>query len=250
MPKISVCMATRNGERFLRRQIDSILVQLSAEDELIVSDDSSEDATIEIIKSYSDPRIRFLGCSSFFSPILNFEHALLHALLHARGEVIVLSDQDDVWLENKLPVIREFFRHGHTRQLIVLDGLIIDEDGQILYESIFEKIHAGKGMIKNVYNNTYLGCCMAFSRDLLDIALPFPRRIPMHDMWLGNLAALFGTVEFVKEKTIMYRRHGATLTDFRIKFEPLQQIRRRLNLVLSLAQRGLAVAVSRKKNNP
>jgi len=246
MPKISVCMATRNGERFLRRQLDSILVQLSAEDELIVSDDSSEDATMEIIKSYPDTRIRFLGCSSFFSPILNFEHALLHA----RGEVIVLSDQDDVWLENKLPVIRKFFRNGHTRQLVVLDGLIIDEDEQILYESIFEKIHAGKGMIKNVYNNTYLGCCMAFSRDLLDIALPFPRRIPMHDMWLGLLAELFGTVEFINEKTIMYRRHGATLTDFRIKFEPLQQIRRRLNLVLSLAQRGLAVAVSRKKNNP
>lgn len=246
MPNISVCMATRNGERFLRRQIDSILAQLSAGDELVVSDDSSEDTTIEIIKSYSDTRIRFLGCSSFFSPILNFEHALSHA----RGNVIVLSDQDDVWLENKLPVIRALFRDGHTRQLVVLNGLIIDEDEQVLHASIFEKIHAGKGLIKNIYNNTYLGCCMAFSRDLLDIALPFPSNIPMHDMWLGNLAALFGRVEFISEKTIMYRRHGATLTDFRIKFEPLQQIRRRFNLFLSLAQRGLAVAVSKKKSNP
>lgn len=246
MPKISVCMATRNGERFLRRQIDSILVQLSDEDELVVSDDASEDATIEIIKSYSDPRIQFLGCSSFSSPSLNFEHALSHA----RGDVIVLSDQDDVWLENKLPVIRALFRNSHTRRLVVLDGLVVDEHEQILHESIFEKIHAGKGLIKNIYNNTYLGCCMAFSSDLLDIALPFPSSIPMHDIWLGNLAALFGTVEFVKEKTILYRRHGAAMTDFRIKFEPLQQIRRRLNLVLSLAQRGLAAAASRKKNNP
>lgn len=236
-------MATRNGERFLRRQIDSILVQLSADDKLIVSDDSSEDATIEIVKSYSDPRICFLGSGYFSSPARNFENAFSHA----RGDVIVLSDQDDVWLENKLSLIRTLFRHSHTRRLVVLDGLVVDEHEQILHESIFEKIHAGKGLLKNIYNNTYLGCCMAFSRDLLDIALPFPSNIPMHDMWLGNLAALFGKIEFINEKTILYRRHGATLTDFRIKFEPLQQIRRRFNLVLSLAQRGLAVAVSQKR---
>ncbi len=239
-------MATNNGERFLRRQIDSILIQLNADDELIVSDDSSEDATIEIIKSYSDPRVRFLSSGHFTSPVRNFENALSYA----RGDVIVLSDQDDVWLDNKLPLIRTLFMDSHTRRLVVLDGLVVDEHEQILHKSIFEKIHAGKGLIKNIYNNTYLGCCMAFSRDLLEIALPFPSNIPMHDMWLGNLAALFGTIEFINEKTILYRRHGAALTDFRIKFEPLQQIRRRFNLLLSLMQRGLAMAVSRKKNNP
>lgn len=234
-------MATKNGEPFIRRQIDSILCQMLEHDELIISDDSSDDATLSIIQNYTDTRIRFLGSETFFGPIRNFERTLSHA----RGDVIALSDQDDVWLPNKLPVIRELFRQGHTRKLVILNGSVVDEREEVMHKSIFDKINAGKGLIRNIYDNTYLGCCMAFSRDLLEIALPFPPKIPMHDIWLGNLAALFGTVEFVNEKTLLYRRHGATLTDFRIKFEPLQQIKRRFNLVMALVQRGLHTPVNR-----
>jgi len=238
-------MATKNGERFIRRQIDSILCQMLENDELIISDDSSGDATLSIIQDYTDKRIRFLGSETFFGPIRNFERTLSYA----GGDVIVLSDQDDVWLPNKLPVIRELIRQGHTRKLVILNGSVVDEHEEIMHESIFDKINAGNGLIKNIYDNTYLGCCMAFSRDLLEIALPFPSKIPMHDIWLGNLAALFGTIEFVNEKTLLYRRHGATLTDFRIKFEPLQQIKRRFNLVMALVQRGLSATVNRGNHN-
>jgi hypothetical protein len=88
---------------------------------------------------------------------------------------------------------------------------------------------------------------MAFSRELLTIALPFPGDIPMHDMWLGLIAELFGTVEFVSEKTIKYRRHGGTATDLRRRLDVTRQISRRYRLVTSLLVRFIQMKYSRKK---
>lgn len=232
--KISVCMVTRNGEKYLAEQLRSILSQLQPEDEVIISDDSSTDATVDIVKGFRDSRVRLLENNTFFSPIFNFENALKQAT----GGIVVLSDQDDIWLDNKIKLIREkFLQSPSPIHLVVLDGLAIDETGTVIEQSLFRKINAGKGVLKNIYDNTYMGCCMAFSRPLLDIALPFPRRIPMHDMWLGLLAELFGTVEFVEEKTIKYRKHATSLTGFGRRFIPLTQIKRRVFLAWSLAAR-------------
>jgi glycosyltransferase involved in cell wall biosynthesis len=238
MDKISVCMATRNGEKYIKRQLESILMQLTQTDEVVISDDSSSDKTVDIIKGLSDRRIRLYENNTFFSPIFNIENALKKA----SGEIIVLSDQDDVWLENKTTVIRrEFTGTSMGIKLIVLDGHIVDEHETIMHDSIFACIKSGKGLLKNVYDNTYMGCCMAFSRGLLKIALPFPRNIPMHDMWLGLLAELFGKVEFLHDKTIKYRRHEESVTDLRRRLDVVKQITRRYHLVTSLLGRFLHV---------
>jgi len=220
-------MATRNGEKYIHEQLVSILKQLGPEDEVIISDDSSDDRTIEIVKAFGDTRIRLFG-NNAFNPFRNFENALKRAT----GEIVVLSDQDDIWLDNKIEVLREKFRQAaNPIHLVVLDGQIIDANGNIIGESIFRKLNSGGGVLKNLYDNTYLGCCLAFSRKLLDVALPFPKRIPMHDMWLGMLAELFGTVEFVGAKTIQYRKHADSVTDFKRKFQPVTQIKRRMFLL-------------------
>ena len=238
--KISVCMATRNGERFIGEQLASILPQLGPDDELVISDDSSTDRTLEIIRGFIDPRIRLLEGNTFFSPVFNFENALRHAT----GDVIALSDQDDVWLPDKVATIRERFAVKPSQvYLLVLDGEVIDEEGHLLHDSVQSRLAAGRGagagIARNIFDNTYLGCCMAFSRELLEYALPFPRRIPMHDMWLGLVAELFGTTEFVPVKTMRYRKHRASLTDFRIRFMPWTQIKRRWFLGTALLQRWL-----------
>ncbi len=236
-------MATRNGEKYIKRQLDTILEHLCPDDEVIISDDSSVDRTVAIIKGLSDHRIHLYESNTFFSPIFNMENALKHT----SGDVIVLSDQDDVWLDNKMAVIRrEFSGVPSGIKLIVLDGNIVNEDETILHDSIFARIKSGKGLIKNIYDNTYMGCCMAFSRDLLSIALPFPKNIPMHDMWLGLLAELFGTVEFVREKTIKYRRHEASVTDLRRRLDVLRQIMRRYHLITSLLGRFLTMKYGSK----
>ena len=235
LPVISVCMATFNGARYVRRQVETIVAQLRPEDELVVSDDSSSDDTVAIVRSLGDPRIRILEGNTFRSPLLNFELAIKKA----RGDTIVLSDQDDVWLENKLPLVRQLFAREATRPyLVVLDARIVDESEQVIHPSVQAKLNAGPGLLKNLWTNRYLGCCMAFSHDLLDVALPFPAGVGMHDIWLGQLCERVGTTAFVPVTTMLYRRHEANTTGFDIRLEPVKQIRRRLVLAWSLARRG------------
>lgn len=232
---ISVCMATYNGERFIRRQIETILPQLAAGDELVISDDSSTDGTLEIIREYESPCIRIFAGQTFRSPVLNFEFALRQA----RGDVIVLADQDDVWLENKLSTVRDFFARENVRPaLVVMDAEVVDEVEKAIYPSVLGKLNAGPGFWKNLYDNRYLGCCMAFSRDLLERAFPFPRSIPMHDIWLGQLCERVGRTAFLPVVTMKYRKHGGSLTDFKIKFQPFLQVKRRLILAWSLVCRS------------
>jgi glycosyltransferase involved in cell wall biosynthesis len=232
--KLSVCMATFNGEKFLTEQLESILPQLAAEDELIISDDSSTDKTLAIIESLRDQRVQVYTGNTFFNPLYNFENALKRS----RGEIIVLADQDDVWLEGKLEVVKQTLaRRLSTIYTVVLDGYITDEQGDITSQSIFETIGSGTGILKNLYDNTYMGCCMAFTRELLEIALPFPTGIPMHDSWLGLLSESYGTVDFVPVKTIRYRRHAGNRS-----FQPpktSQQIKWRYFLALNLLKRRL-----------
>jgi len=98
---ISICMAVHNGALFLRQQIDSILFQLKEGDELIISDDASTDSTIDIIKSYSDPRVCLLPPKKFGNPTKNFEYTLGHC----KNEIIFLADQDDVWHPEKIKIM-------------------------------------------------------------------------------------------------------------------------------------------------
>jgi len=237
---LSVCMATYNGSLFIRSQLESILAQLGPGDELIVSDDSSSDDTLNIVRSYSDPRIRLLTGNTFHTPVRNFEHALRHAC----GQIVVLSDQDDIWRPGRLDLVHEFLdTEIEGVSLIMMDGEIVDAEGTSLERSIFTATRAGCGILKNVYDNTYTGCCLAFTRPLLDIALPFPARIPMHDMWLGILAELYGRVTFVPTKTLDYRRHGKNAS-FRSS-SVYEQIMRRVSLSLNLVKRCLEIRYTR-----
>lgn len=226
-------MATYNGGRWVGEQLGSILQQLHADDEVVVSDDGSTDETLSVIASFRDPRVRVVP-GGFRSAASNFENALRHA----RGDILTLSDQDDVWLEGRIPLIRERLSVPRTAvHLVALDATITDERGVPTEPSLFRKIHAGPGLLKNIYDNTYVGCCLAFTRELLDVALPFPRGIPMHDMWLGLLAERFGTVEFVNTPLLAYRRHGTNATTMTRRFEPVVQVRRRWNLATNLLRR-------------
>ena len=229
-------MATHNGERFIRQQLESILPQLGAHDELVISDDGSTDGTLDIIRSLPDPRVRLYTEKTFNSPILNFDYALGKA----KKGVIVLSDQDDVWMENKLDTVRRVFGQAPEGIFtLVMDGDMIDEKGAVICDSIMGRLKAGPGLLKNLYDNTYVGCCMAFSRTLLDVALPFPPTIPMHDVWLGLLGELFGSVAFLREKTIHHRRHGANISPINRRIDVVRQVRRRWFLATHLAKRFL-----------
>ena len=203
---ISVCVATYNGEKYIKQQLLSILSQLTLTDEVIVSDDGSTDNTCSIIESLNDYRIR-LYHNDFHSCRLNFQFAMQQA----QGDIIFLSDQDDVWLENKVKLCMKELEHY---DLVVTNSYETNETLDIVNKSFFNKYHSGRGILKNIFCNTYYGSCMVFKRDLLSDALPLPETKEIgHDLWLGLVAEMNGKkVLFMQEPLLLYRRHSQTAT--------------------------------------
>ena len=201
----SVCVATYNGERFIEQQLRSILAQLAPEDELIVSDDGSTDKTLQIVDSIGDKRIRIRHSQAHY-----FKHNFIEAMQEAKGEILFLSDQDDVWLPGKYARCIEELKDV---DLVCTNSQMTDEDLQVVEPDFFSVYHSGPGVMKNAMNNTYYGSCMAFRRSLLDQALPMPpTREIGHDIWLGLVAEMTGKVRFIDTPYLLYRRHGGAKT--------------------------------------
>jgi glycosyltransferase involved in cell wall biosynthesis len=198
---ISVCIACFEGSRFIEQQLNSILIQLSAEDEVVISDDGSTDDTVAIVQGMNDCRIVWAGIGGRLGVVKNFERAIQRA----KGDFIFLADQDDVWLPNKVEVMLACLRDV---DLVVSDCVVVNGQLNMLYPSFFSFRNSGSGLIRNLLRNSYLGCCIAFRRRLLNYALPFPCHLPMHDWWLGLVAETFGEVLFIDQPLVMYRRHG------------------------------------------
>jgi len=202
---ISVCIPTYNGEKYLEKQLNSILAQLSSNDEVIISDDSSTDNTISIIERYNDKRINLLKDNTFKSPIFNLENALMHA----KGDYIFLSDQDDIWMPDKVQVCLSRIK-GYD--VVVSDCILIDANDKKISDSFYEINNSKTGFVNNFIKNSYLGCCLVFNRGILNYVLPFPKGIAMHDIWIGLITEIIGKPRFISEKLIMYRRHGENLS--------------------------------------
>ncbi len=199
---ISVCMATYNGERFIREQVDSILSQLSSYDELVVSDDGSTDQTLSILEKYGDKRIKIYHNTKWHGVNGNFENALRHA----SGDYIFLSDQDDVWLPGKVEACVSALQNADC---IVHDCYITDQQLNVKSKSLFEELKAHSGMLHNLIKNGFTGCCMAFNRNVCYDILPIPNSKKFfYDQWIGLKSILKFKVKFIDSKLIYFRRHN------------------------------------------
>lgn len=201
---ISVCMAVYNGEKYIKEQLDSILANLKEEDEIVVSDDGSGDRTREIMQEYvaRDARIHLVEGPGK-GVIRNFENALRHA----GGDYLYLSDQDDIWAPGKVAAVQKCFAEQNCA-VVLHDAQVIDEQKNVVMDSFFAYRGCRPGLLKNIMKNSYIGCCMAFRRELLPSVLPIPKNIAMHDQWIGLLGERRGGVCFLKKSLICYRRHG------------------------------------------
>lgn len=237
---ISVCMATCNGEPYLQAQLDSVLAQLDAGDELVIADDCSTDGTLALIEQYRDPRIRLLPGDRRLGVVANFERALCAA----RGDYVFLCDQDDVWLPNKRALLIEALT---SADLVVSDCRVTDGTLSVTAPSFFAQRRSGPGLLRNLWRNSFLGCCMAFRRSLLARALPFPPGLPMHDTWLGLVASATGRVRFVETPTLLYRRHAASAspTGGRSHYGLIAQIAHRVRFAVALGARLISLKTSR-----
>lgn len=226
-------MTTFNGSVYIAEQIHSVLQQLNKNDELIILDDVSSDNTADVIcANFTDNRIIFKQNTERLGVIHNFEQALKIA----SGDYIFLCDQDDIWLEKK---VTQTITALKDSLLIVSDCKVVDANLSEIHPSFFEIRKSAPGLIKNLYRNSYLGCCMAFRKELLPFILPIPNSVPMHDMWIGMIAETIGKVSFIHEPLMLYRRHGknASPTAEKSGFNLYQQIKFRLILTYLLIVR-------------
>ena len=205
-------MTTYNGEKYILEQLTSILNQLGKDDEIVISDDSSSDQTINIIENLNDNRIKLLKNNTFRSPIFNLENALKNA----SGNFIFLADQDDIWLPNK---IVEMCKHITSNNVVMSDAMLVDLELNVISNSLNSWRHYRSGFLKNLYKSRYLGCCMAFSDNFKSKIIPFPKNIKAHDVWIGLYAELSDEVKYLSLQLIKYRRHENNYSTASLKSE-------------------------------
>lgn len=204
---ISIAMATYNGGRYLREQLDSFVRQTRRPDELVVCDDGSTDATLDILENFQRQApfpVRLQRNRRNLGYVRNFEKALSLC----RGDILFLSDQDDVWFDERLEIVEQAFL-AHPEKMVVLNDQIITTEN-------LEP--TGRSKLGNTralgFADTYFitGCCTAIRSAWLGIALPIPEvvghhHIP-HDIWINKLADFLDLRLIIDRPLQFYRRHG------------------------------------------
>ena len=225
-------MASYNGSRYIMNQLKSILGQLAKNDQLVIVDDCSLDSTVSIIESLKDPRIKLFKNTRNIGVVGTFNRALKNA----HGDIILLSDQDDEWLDNKVSFIRNFFISNNI-DMVVHDAKIM-QGGNIVTNSLFKQIGSSGGLFKNIYSNSYTGCCMAFRRSILRKVLPIPNKKGIfHDAWIGIVAKFYKfRIIFIATPLIFYNRHESNVSTMKRR-SILKIIPDRINLIVSLIRR-------------
>lgn len=230
--RVSVCMAAHNGERFIAAQINSILSQLTDKDEVVVVDDASRDNTCAVLEQLGDPRIRLIRSATNRGVLRTFEDAIQSAT----GDVIFLSDQDDLWRPEKVGTILEALEAHPEVDIVASDAVLIDEEGNRLGDSYYAQRGTFRaGVLANLLRCRYLGCTMAFRRRIRTRILPFPADADvLHDLWIGTCNAwVGGKALYIDRPLVEYRRHRTNVTGNR-RLSRLRQFRIRWDLLRSL----------------
>lgn len=232
---VSVCMASYNGLPLIQKQVESILKQLGELDELVVSDDFSKDGTYEWLSALhnKDSRIKLVrNTSTKRSCKSNFENALHHS----SGDIIILSDQDDIWIDGR---VTRSVNLLENYDFVVSNALISRDRTETQMQSYFDFRNSKTGLLNNLVYFRYLGCMFAFRRNVLTVALPFPASSRItHDAWLAFVAESFFSVKLDSVPSIIYNRHGQNLSDGGVKsFDKVfLKMAIRVDIVLALAK--------------
>lgn len=218
---VSIAMATYNGERFLREQIDSLAKQTYTNLEIIICDDCSTDDTWPILEEYArtDSRIQIFQNKKNLGTVKNFETAISKC----KGAFIALSDQDDIWLSQKIEICMQHMlqttaAHPDIPVLVHTDLCLIDETGKTLASSMWNEQNTFPHLYKHpeqvAVHNFVTGCTLLMNRESLGISLPFPPEVVMHDWWIALNVIKKGLIVSVDIPTILYRQHGSNQIGF------------------------------------
>lgn len=214
MDKIDIVLASYNGEKYIKEQLESILDSNLFGDfinKIIISDDNSTNRTNEIVHSLACEKIIFVKNSNSKGVIGNFENALSYS----DSNYVILCDQDDVWLPSKIECLLDGIKNieGEEKEpaLFFSDLKVVDKNLNILSDSFwnYQKINPEncRNLIDLIFRSVSPGCAMILNRRLIDMSLPFPSSCIMHDWWFILVAKAKGKVGFTRKATILYRQH-------------------------------------------
>ena len=207
--KISIAMATYNGEKYIKEQLESFSSQTLLPDELIITDDCSTDRTEMIVKEFADTapfnvifhrnEINLGYCGNFNA-----------ALMKTTGDIVFLSDQDDVWFPEKMEFMVRLAEENPEMLVLMNDTELTDGELNPVGLTKLGQIKSA-GLSLNSY---VMGCCCAVRRELLDLCMPIPEGFRAHDNWLVEFAA--GLNAKWVDKTVLqyYRRHESNESQF------------------------------------
>lgn len=212
---VSIAMATCNGEKFLPKQLESLLAQTHQNFEIIICDDASQDKTQDILSTYAkkDDRIKVFLNMVNIGFVKNFEKALSFC----NGQYIALADQDDIWEKNKLEIL---ISEIGTNSLIHSDCSIIDDQDNVLSLQWKKDIGDLLDIKSLLFRNVVTGCTILLKKELLKTALPFPENIAYHDWWLAICAAKDKKICYTKKSLTRYRQHSEQNTGIGSNREP------------------------------
>lgn len=211
---VDILLAAYNGEKYIEKQIDSVLNQTFEDWRLIICDDCSQDGTAAIIKEYC-ARFPEKISSVYNERNLGAKETFFKLLEMSRGEYIMFCDQDDVWDGDKISRTLDCMKKNENGAplLVHTDLFVIDENGSKTAESMFglQAIDSGRTALNQLLvQNTVTGCTSMINRALADI-IKKPSCATLHDWWIALTACLFGSIVFLPETTMGYRRHGENI---------------------------------------
>lgn len=211
---IDILLATYNGEKYIKEQIESILNQTYKNIKLIISDDCSKDSTSKILKEYEkkDDRIKLYIQQENLGVVKNIEFLLKKV----ENKYYMLSDQDDVWLPQKVEKSLEKLKQENA-DLVFGDLEVVDKDLKTIYPSFGDFMLLNKKINKYINSNklNYLyncvtGCTILAKKETIEKIIPLPQKSKylIHDHWIGLMVSIYGKVAYIPEKYIKYRQHG------------------------------------------
>ncbi len=242
MMHLSVCMATYNGAAFVFDQLSSIVSQLEAGDQIIIVDDCSTDNTLaEVDRAIGTAphlgrnSVVILHNAENRGHVASFERAIGAAT----NDIVVLADQDDVWLAGYSNKIRAAFETDDSLGLLVARPVFCDEDLNRLAHANarYRHPHIGGalGVLTFILNRAMpIGCTMSLRRTELAYLSPFPDRLLAHDHWIFAMATLRRRMQPLNDESVYYRRHAGVVTH---RLSPTQRVRSRVHLAWLLLHR-------------
>lgn len=214
---ISVALCSYNGEKYIEQQLDSIFSQSMHVDEVVICDDCSKDSTCNIVESYTAryPQIRLIKNETNLGFRKNFEKALVEC----KGDFIFFSDQDDIWDKDKVRICVSYLEETGNYG-VYTDGILIDQDGNYLGETLFSRLLLTPYIEQNILDNHEFeilclrgnhvtGATLAITKSAKGLLLPFRTSEHfLHDMWVAVRLSSINKLGRIDKPLISYRLHS------------------------------------------